>query len=322
MSFRPDLRFWALAAALLLALAALWGPTAQAERPVYNLVAFIDITMSMNARDQTRDGRPESRLDAVKERLTAAAARLPCGTKMGLGVFTERRSFMLLAPLDVCKNFTAFAGAVSGVTWRMAWEGDSRVSSGVFEALRLGRAIDADVLFFTDGQEAPPLRTDIPLSYDADGPAAARGLLVGVGGDQPTPIPKYDDFGREIGFLEMSDVPQESRIGPPPADAESRPGYNARNAPFGEMPAGEEHLTSVREPHLQELARLTGLGYARMGAPDALAEAIAANARPTAKPVRIGLAVIPAGLALAILVALYAAPLAARRRSGRRAQTA
>jgi len=318
---RPDLRLWALAVALLLALAALWGPTAKVERPVYNLMAFIDITMSMNARDYAREGRPQSRLDAVKERLTAAAARLPCGTKMGLGVFTERRSFMLLAPLDVCENFTAFAGAVSGVTWRMAWEGDSRVASGVFEGLRLARETGADLLFFTDGQEAPPLRADVPLTYEAEG-AAVRGLLVGVGGDQPTPIPKYDDFGREVGFLAMSDVPQESRIGPPPADAESRPGYNPRNAPFGEMPAGEEHLTSVREPHLKKLGRLTGLGYARMGDPDALAAAIAANARAEEKPVRIDLAAIPAGLALAILIALYAAPLAAPRIAGRRARTA
>ncbi|GLK67997.1 vWA domain-containing protein [Hansschlegelia plantiphila] len=312
---RPDARTLALAAAFLLAIAAAFGPTTRAERPVYDLVAIVDITMSMNARDYVRDGRPQSRLDAVKERLVAAAARLPCGTRMGLGVFTERRSFMLLAPLDVCANFTAFTGAVSSITWRMAWEGDSRVSSGLFEAVQLARESHADLVFLTDGQEAPPLRADQPLTYDGKR-GDVRGLLVGVGGDQLTPIPKYDDFGRETGFLSMTDVPQESRLGPPPADAESRPGYNPRNAPFGEMPGGEEHLTSVREPHLRELGGMTGLGYTRLGAPEALAEAIEANAVARRVPVRIDLSPIPAAAALLALSLVYGAPFAAgiRRR--------
>lgn len=313
-----SLRLAGLGAALVLAVAAAFSPSVLVERPVYDVVAFVDITMSMNARDYRKDGRPQSRLDAAKEGLVATAARLPCGTKMGLGVFTERRSFLLLNPLDVCANFTAFAGAVGGLTWRMAWEGDSRIASGVFEAIRLAKDIDADVLFMTDGQEAPPLRVDIPLEYDGK-PGDVRGLLVGVGGDQLTPIPKFDDFGRENGFFSMADVPQASRIGPPPADAENLPGYNPRNNPFGDMPAGDEHLTSLREPHLKELGRLTGLGYTRLSSPDALADAIEANSRATEAEAPLDLSPIPAAAAFAILLAVYAAPFVRGRLARRRA---
>lgn len=317
---RPDLRLVGLAVALAAVVVAAWGPRMRAERPVYDLVAFVDITISMNARDYEKDGKPQGRLDAVKERLIAAAGRLPCGSKVGLGVFTERRSFLLFEPFDVCRNFTAFSGAVQSLTWRMAWDGDSRIAQGVFGALDIVRPMKADLLFLTDGQEAPPRRIDQDLVYEGE-VGEVGGLLVGVGGDRLVPIPKYDDFGREDGFFSMADVPQESRIGPPPEGAENRPGYNARNAPFGEMPGGEEHLTSVREPYLRDLGRLTGLGYARLDDPQALAAAIEANARPRPTETDIDLAPIPAVAALLALVAIYGAPLAGAFRR-RRPQSA
>ncbi|GJD65831.1 hypothetical protein MPEAHAMD_6027 [Methylobacterium frigidaeris] len=64
-------------------------------------------------------------------------------------------------------------------------------------------------------------------------PGAVRSLIVGAGGHAPSPIPRYDDRGREIGFYGVEDVPHENRFGPPPPDAETREGYNPRNAPFG-----------------------------------------------------------------------------------------
>ncbi|MFD1702450.1 vWA domain-containing protein [Methylopila henanensis] len=314
---RPDLRTLALGAALALSVAAALQPEAEAEQPTYDVIAFVDITGSMNARDYAAaDGKPQSRLDAVKSRLATAVGRLPCGSRFGLGVFTERRVFLLFEPMETCRNFNAISGAIAGLDWRMAWEGDSRVSAGLFRAIDAARPAGADVMFLTDGQEAPPLRTDMTQTYDGE-KGEVRGLIVGVGGTDLVPIPKYNDFGREVGFFSMDDVPQASRLGPPPEGAEGLPGYNARNAPFGEMPAGEEHLTSVKEPYLRELGEMTGLGYARLGTPDELAAAIAANARPRPLPVAIDLSPAPAAAALFALVALFGAPLAARLRRPR-----
>ncbi|WP_309391752.1 vWA domain-containing protein [Chelatococcus sambhunathii] len=312
---RPDWRTLAIGAALILSAIAAMQPEIKAERATYDVIAFVDITGSMNARDYGSKGAPQSRIDAVKERLPAAIGRLPCGSRAGLGVFSERRVFLLFEPMDVCRDFAAIEGAIRGLDWRMAWEGDSRIANGLQNAIEMTASVGADVVFVTDGHEAPPVRAVMEQRFEIDR-EKTKGLLVGVGGTHPAPIPKYDDFGRESGFFSMADVPQASRLGPPPEGAENLPGYNPRNAPFGEMPEGEEHLTSVKEDYLRRLAGETGLGYARLDDPDALAEAIAADARPRPIEVPVDLSSIPAAGALLALAALYGAPLAAgfRRR--------
>ncbi|MGA0530955.1 vWA domain-containing protein [Hansschlegelia sp. KR7-227] len=315
---RPDWRTLALGAALALSVAAALQPEIEAKRATYDVVAFVDVTGSMMARDYGGSGAPQSRLDAVKARLSTAVGRLPCGSRFGLGVFTERRVFLLFEPMETCRGFSAIAGAIAGLDWRMAWEGDSRISAGLFRAIEMAAGLGADVVFLTDGQEAPPLRADLSDPFEGE-KGKVKGLIVGVGGTELVPIPKFDDFGRESGFFSMSDVPQASRLGPPPEGAEERPGYNARNAPFGEMPEGDEHLTSVREPYLRQLAGETGLGYARLAEPDALAAAIATNANPRPIAVPVDLSPIPAALALIALAALYGAPLTAGLRRRRAA---
>ena len=100
-------------------------------------------------------------------------------------------------------------------------------------------------------------------------------------------------------------MPHESRFGPPPADAESRPGFEARNAPFGGVaPKGTEHL-SVREPYLKSLADETGLAYVHMNGPSGLAEALAPIAVRRASPGFIDARPIAGALALAALLVVY-----------------
>lgn len=315
---RPDWRACAIGAALVLAGIAALQPEVRAERPTYDVIGFVDITGSMNARDYRENGAPQSRIDAVKRRLPEAIGRLPCGSRFGLGVFSERRVFLLFEPMDVCGDFAAIEGAIRGLDWRMAWEGDSRVGDGIQKAIDMAKPIGADVMFLTDGQEAPPMRADFGQSFEVE-KGKVKGLLVGVGGTDLVQIPKYDDFGRESGFFEMSDVPQASRLGPPPEGGENLSGYNARNNPFGDMPEGEEHLTSVKEEHLRQIGSETGLGYVRFDRPEALAEAIEANARPRPIEVPVDLSPIPAAGALLALAALYGVPFAARLRRPRAA---
>ena len=316
---RPDWRTLAIGGALAFSAVAALQPEIRAERSTYDVLGFIDITGSMNARDYDQNGAPQSRLDAVKQRLPAAIGRLPCGSRFGLGVFSERRVFLLFEPMDVCHDFAAIEGAIRGLDWRMAWEGDSRIADGLQRAIDMTTPIGADLVFLTDGHEAPPQRTDIEQRFEIE-KDKVKGLVVGVGGTQPVPIPKYDDFGRESGFFSMSDVPQASRLGPPPEYGEGQelpPGYNPRNAPFGDMPEGDEHLTSVKEDHLRQIADLTGLGYARLGESQALAEAIEANAKPRPIEVPVDLSFFPAVAALIALAALYGAPLASSLRRRR-----
>lgn len=259
-----DPRLVLLALAMLSLVSTFFAPKITVRRPTFDFVAIVDITGSMNVRDYATSGRPVSRLEAVKTALRALLAELPCPSRVGLGVFSERRTFLLFEPIDVCADFAPLEASIGALDWRMAWEGDSRVSAGLFRAIEIARDLKSDLLFFTDGQEAPPLPARGAPPFEGRA-GEVRGLIVGVGGYELSPIPKFDDKGREIGFLSVDDVPHESRFGLPPEGAERREGYNARNAPFGATAAvGVEHLSSVKEDYLRSLAEKTGLSYAHL----------------------------------------------------------
>lgn len=314
---RIDLRTVALLAACGLALLTLVAPSVPTTGPSYHLLAVVDVTGSMNVRDMNerhmgRGQRPTSRLDAVKQRLRNLLAQLPCGSRLGLGIFTERRSFLLFEPVEICANFAPLDGAIAALDWRMAWEGDSYVARGLYSALSLAALLDTDLLFLSDGQEAPPLPHSGPPPFDGK-VGTVRGAIVGVGGSTPAPIPKFDGFGHEIGFLQASDVPQDNRHGQPPEDASQRPGWHPRNAPWGgDAAAGDEHLSALRSAHLQALATTTGLGYAALSETEDLFPTVAARARP--RPVLQPLRTAPlfAALALTALTAVLGASLAPR----------
>ncbi|MFD0935503.1 vWA domain-containing protein, partial [Methylobacterium trifolii] len=260
-----DPRCRALLIALALALAAILARSLPLTRNGVAVLAVVDITGSMSVRDYVADGRPVSRLDTAKAALRRLVAGLPCGSQVALGLFTERRPFLLFTPIEVCADFAPLDGALAALDWRMAWEGDSRVTAGLHRAIAMAADLGTDLLFVTDGQETPPLPATGSLPAFEGRPGAVRGLIVGAGGYALSPIPKFDDRGRETGFVGEADVQQENRFGPPPADAETREGYNPRNAPFGASAAkGTEHLSAVREAHLRALAAQTGLAYAHL----------------------------------------------------------
>lgn len=300
-----ELRFWLLVAALLLIVAGLLLPRVTLSRNAYDVMAFVDITSSMNTRDVSLYGGPVSRLELIKTRLKSFVESLPCQSKFGLGIFTGRRVFVLFEPIEVCENFSSIDASITGLDWRMAWEGDSYITTGVHDAIPVAQGLDADLLFFTDGHEAPPLPwTGMP---DFEGkPGEVSGLLVGVGGNTLVPLLKFDDAGREIGVLSVDDVLQENRSGQPPPDASSRPGWHPKWAPYGDMRFNNnEHMTSVKEDHLKELASQTGLGYAHLSGAGALLRAFEAVARPRAVVVATDIRPYPAALALLLLIILY-----------------
>ncbi|ABD87473.1 vWA domain-containing protein [Rhodopseudomonas palustris] len=311
-----DIKAWLLVAALIAALAAALMPPLGLRQEVYDVVAVVDITGSMNSRDMGDVARPFSRLAAARDGLERLAGLLPCRSRLGLGVFTERRALLLFEPVPVCANFDAITGAIRQLDWRMAWEGDSYIAKGLYSAIDLGASLDADLLFFTDGHEAPPLSGGRVPEFEGK-PGAIKGLIVGVGGDAKSPIPKFDDSGREIGAYGPHDVAQDNRHGLPPAGVEAAAGWHPRNAPFGATAAsGDEHLSSLREPHLRALAEATGLGYLRLGSDRALLDAAhrTLRKRNLVEPTEIG--VYPAAGALLLLAVLYGLwPLVAAGRS-------
>lgn len=300
-----DIRFWLLAVALALLVGGLLLPRVKLTREAYDTLAIVDVTSSMNTRDLSLAGKPASRLDVVKDRLRYVAANLPCQSRLGLGIFTERRVFILFEPIETCEDFSSIEAAITGLNWRMAWEGDSYVTLGVHDAIAVADRLAANLLFFTDGQESPPLHWTGMPPFEGE-PGKVKGLLVGVGGKTLSPLPKYDDQGHEIGVLEFNDVPQENRYGRPPPDAEQRPGYHPKWAPYGNAVVdGTEHLTSVKEDHLRAIAAQTGLSYFYLDGGAALLASFEATAAPREVVVATDIRPYPAGLALALLLILY-----------------
>ena len=212
-----DPRFSAFAGALVLTVLTLVVPPLALTRDGVAMLAVLDITGSMTVRDdKAADGSPASRLDTAKASLRSAIAGLPCGSRVALGLFTERRTFLLFEPIEVCADFAPLDEAIAAIDWRMAWEADSRIAAGLHRAIATAADLGTDLVFLTDGQEAPPLPAGGGPAFEGK-PGAVRGLIAGVGGYGLSPIPKFNDRGREIGFYGAGDVQQENRFGPPPA---------------------------------------------------------------------------------------------------------
>ena len=308
-----DLRTGTVCFVVALAALAMIVPRVTLERTVFNVMAFVDITGSMKVRDMGTADVPVDRLSAAKTSVRTLLASLPCQSRLGLGIFTERRSFVLFNPVEVCQGYDPIDQAISNLDWRMGWEGDSFVATGLYHAIGETLPLNADILFLTEGQEAPPppLALGTP-SFEGE-PGKVRGSIIGVGGNAKVPIPKFDEDGNEAGVYSEDEVVQENRAGPPPPDAASRPGYHPTWAPFGnEPPTGDEHLSSVRTDHLKSLAAKTGLGYAELKTEGSLIGPVERYARPRTVSAKVDIRPYPAALALALLTALFGVPLLKR----------
>jgi mxaL protein len=243
---------------------------------------------------------------------------LPCQSRLGLGIFTERISFLLFNPVEICSNYDALEGAISDLDWRMAWQADSYISKGLYSAIDIASALKSDLIFLTDGHEAPPLRADGAPPFEGER-GKVRGLIVGVGDTEKSPIPKYDDEGHQVGVYGLHDVPQDNRIGAPPVGAEKLEGYNARNAPFGALPkTGDEHLSSVKTKHLEDLAQRTGLTYVELRKSGTISSALLSAAHVRSIPTLTNVAHVPALLALFLIITLYGLSLSGTRSTARR----
>ncbi|WP_139826204.1 VWA domain-containing protein [Derxia lacustris] len=287
---RSRRRLRLLGAALLLLAGAVWNPAITVERPVTDVVVVLDISQSMDVPDQRLDGRPVSRLAFAKAALREALGALPCGSRLGLAIFSEYRILLLTAPAEVCGAHAELVALLGRLDNQIAWTNASEIRKGVLNAREAALALPERpaLVFITDGQEAPPLGPGQGRHFDGK-PGELRGLLLGVGGDLPQPIPKTDKLGHALGLWSEAEVVQGA--------------------------AGGQHLSALDEPHLIQLAAEIGFDYRRLDRPEALAGLLgAANLRqPASGPLALG-----DGFALAALALIALAFSGGWRRSARR----
>ncbi len=313
-SWRTHAERWLLAGAATALAACLLKPGWPVERARFDHVIVLDITQSMDVQDESLGGRPVSRLLYAKHALRQTLLRLPCGSKVGWGVFTEYRSFLLFEPVEVCANLSELRSTLAHIDGRMAWSGNSEIAKGLHSGIDVARQLPGrpSLVFVTDGHEAPPLNPLHRPSFD-DKPGEVAGLIVGVGDVRPSPIPKSDAGGHPLGFWQADEVAQTDLYGDRRGASVSgermtEDGAAAPAPALGATP-GSEHLSALREPYLRLLGRERDLGFVRLESPEALAAALTAPALAKPTLVRADGRIGFAWLALGLLLARYAGPL-------------
>lgn len=274
---RPGATTLWLSAAAIALVVALVNPGLPGERQVYDYLFVIDISQSMLVRDYLDDdGQTVSRLEIARQAVDDTISQLPCGSRVGVGLFTGWNTATAFRPIEVCGHRDELASMVERVDWRMTWVPQSNIARGLFTTIEQIHDWPRPpaLIFLTDGDEMPAVdegrRPDPPASRDR-----VRGVLVGVGATSPSPVPKFGLNGDNRGFFTQGGEPLTSRLA-----------------------AG----------YLETLAADTGFGYARLNRPGQLAEISAdpAFSRPMASTRGIGWAA--ALLALACLVWRYLRP--------------
>jgi mxaL protein len=305
------------AVAALLLLVAWLDPRVNVTRDAFDYVIVLDITQSMNTTDYQVDGKPVSRLQYAKFALQRVLRELPCGTRVGWAVFSEYRALLLFGPVEVCANFPDLSATLERIDGRMSWAGASEIAKGLFWSLRTARALPGNhgVVFFTDGHEAPPVHPAHRPQYDGK-PGDVRGLIVGVGGDELMPIPKFDPDGQSLGFWAADEVAQVDVYSRGRAGSAGTEGLVDETGVVEERqrPSMTEHLSSLKEPYLELLARELNLGYHRLTRPDRLRAAMTAPGLARPMPAHAELRPVFALGALAFFCAAYLPPLARWRR--------
>lgn len=239
-----------LVSAGMFLLLALIKPQIQLKQEVHNYLLVADISQSMNAEDVTVNNKPVNRLVYTQHLMKEVVKSSPCGTYVSVGVFAAQNVALLIMPLEVCANFDIITDTINHLEWRMAWSGNSRMTFGVkaaegtFDYLN----IPAQMLFFTDGDEAPKANGINKLDI-SDVRIGKNIIFVGVGSNVPSPIPRYNANNVKIGYWGTDAAAESSGGGIMYNDAsKDDPDPPVAYAEF------DRYLSQLDADHLKEMA--------------------------------------------------------------------
>jgi mxaL protein len=193
-------------AALGFLLIALLKPNIQLKQEVHNYLLIADVSQSMNAEDEKLNGKLVSRLAYTQKLMKNIVQSSPCGTYFSVGIFASDNVALLITPLEVCANLDAIADSIDHLEWRMAWKGNSRLSFGVRAAANTFDSLNvpAQMLFFTDGDEAP--RVNVTIKQDLSGVQIGQNFMfVGVGGHEKVGVPRFNSANKRVGYWPISE---------------------------------------------------------------------------------------------------------------------
>ena len=245
-----------LASAFILLVAAAFKPAIPLPRSIYSYILVADISQSMNVVDTTLNGKPTSRIAYTQYMMHHVVASMPCGTHVSIGLFAGVSIAALYNPIEVCSNYAAIQDTIDHLDWRTAWSGNSRLRDSMFALARILRAFPepAQVVYFTDGEEAPKLHAfntkDLTNFQGGNG-----WLFVGIGSDKGNPIPKLDEKNQLIGYWSNDSFAMQPGIA---QISEANLGVRDNNVASS---SGDRYVSKLQEEYLQSLAKEVSANY-------------------------------------------------------------
>lgn len=275
-------------------------PTAMIKHNIYSYFIVLDITQSMNTADMKVNGKLISRMDYAKKILSETLSTLPCGTKVGLGLFSGVNVVALYTPIELCENFSSLQDTLEHAQWRNAWTADSRIREGLLASAQVMNNFPepAQLVFLTDGEEAPKLHAfntrDLSTFQSGDG-----WLLVGIGSLGGGSIPMYNDKNQHIGYWS-----HESMQLAPGAAPIAAAGILQRKSDLAESPQ-DRYVSKLAENYLQSTSKEINAQYIRAENAHQLIEAMKNQKPARREKAPFSLAWVMATLAGFILLSAY-----------------
>ena len=220
------------------------------KKDITNYIFVVDITQSMLTQDTKINGEKVSRLKYAKNTLHKVLEQLPCKTKVSIGMFAGVSVAATYTPIEICENFSAVNETVERLDWRSVWAGNTRLRASMINLARLIRSFpeSAQVVYFTDGEEAPFLHAfnteDLNQFQGAN-----NWLFVGIGSDEGTPIPKYDNKNQLIGYWSNESFALQPGVAQISAQNAGGRDNNVSSASY------DRYLSRLDEKYLKSLAQ-------------------------------------------------------------------
>ena len=253
--FEKKSDFFLLVSLILLVLA-LVNPSVPVNRSLYNYILIADISQSMNTEDMKINQKMVSRLEYTKHIMSRLVEDFPCGTKVSIGMFAGVSVSATYSPIEVCENFSNINTTISKLDWRVTWSGNTRIRESVINLARLIRSFpeSAQVVYFTDGEEAPKLHVFNTRDLEQF-QGGNDWLFVGIGSDEGAPIPKYDNKNQLIGYWSNDSFALQPGIA---QISESNIGVRDNKVASG---ATDRYMSKLDSEYLEKLAKEIGGFY-------------------------------------------------------------
>jgi mxaL protein len=239
-----------LSLAFIFLVIAFINPKFTMKKDISNYIFVVDITQSMLTQDALLNGEKVSRLKYAKDISQKVLEQLPCKTKVSIGMFAGVSVAATYTPIEVCENFSAINETIERLDWRSVWAGNTRLRSSMINLARLIRSFpeSAQVVYFTDGEEAPKLHAfnteDLNQFQGAN-----NWLFVGIGSDEGTPIPKYDNKNQLIGYWSNESFALQPGVAQISAQNAGGRDNNVSSASY------DRYLSRLDEKYLKSLAQ-------------------------------------------------------------------